>query len=109
MTNSEKRTPEENKVSLGHGGGIEGDIEKVPFSEDTRKGVSVIFNDAFMQEYTNCKSFDEFMFSSAVFINWDSDLLVYSKSQFDMFVSEVSVFSTWDEMLKKAGEVYIAD
>jgi hypothetical protein len=97
-----RRTPEEILALFGYGE----DIARVPFPAETRDGVKAIFTDAFMREYTNCNSFDEFMFSSAVFVNWDDDLLVYSKSRFDAFVSEVSSFRTWDAMLKKAGESY---
>ncbi|MDR3294543.1 MAG: hypothetical protein LBT26_01760 [Clostridiales Family XIII bacterium] len=87
---------------LGYGS----DVMRVPFSEDTRNNLKEFFSDAFMQTYTRCRSFEEFMFSSAVFVNWDAPLLVYSKTRFDTFVSETTSFTTWDEMLEKGGEIY---
>jgi hypothetical protein len=82
------------------------DVARVPFSEKTRNNLTSVFDAGFMREYTNCRSFEEFMFSSAVFVNWDSPLLVYSKKQFDSFVSETTSFGTWREMLEKGAEVY---
>jgi|GEM_PF-2190410 hypothetical protein len=102
MADKRKRTKEECMTLLGYGE----DVMRIPFSEETKQNLRLIFNEVFMQEYTNCRSFDEFMFSSAVFINWDSSLLVYSKAQFDIFVSEATSFKTWDEMMKKGAECF---
>lgn len=103
MTDGRKRSKEECMTLLGYGE----DIMRVPCSEKTIRNLHEIFNDKFMHEFTNCKSFDEFKFSSAVFINWESSLLVYSKTQFDIFVSEATSFKTWDEMLEKGSELYL--
>jgi hypothetical protein len=98
------RKKEEIMNMLGYGD----EIMRVPFPESTRENLCAVFNSDFMKKYTNCESFEEFMFSSAVFVNWDSALLVYSKKQFDAFVSETTSFGTWRAMLEKGGEVYSA-
>ncbi|GHU68381.1 hypothetical protein AGMMS49983_20960 [Clostridia bacterium] len=89
--------------------GYDGDVVRIPFSAETRANLELIFNDKFMQTYTNCNSFEEFMFSSAVIVNWDDKILVYSRSRFDTFVTEVSGFKTWDEMLHKGAEIFEAE
>ncbi|MDR3364210.1 MAG: hypothetical protein LBS91_04590 [Clostridiales Family XIII bacterium] len=80
----------------------------VPFSEETRANLREVFDDAFMREYTKCANLDEFMFSSAVFVNWDDAALVYSKQRFDAFVAETTRFGSWEEMLRKGAEDYAA-
>jgi hypothetical protein len=95
-------TPDEIMTLLG----FDEDTVKVPFSDETKRNLKEILSDEFMREYTNCNSLDGFMFSSAVFVNWDSSLLIYSKSRFDLFVSEATSFSSWEEMLQKASEIY---
>jgi hypothetical protein len=97
-----KRSKEDTMTLLGY----DGDVTRVPFSDETREHLKSIFNDTFMQAYTTCNSFEEFMFSSAVIVNWDDSILVYSRSRFDTFVTEVSSFKTWDEMLHKGAEEY---
>lgn len=87
--------------------GFDEDIMRIPCCKKTINNLYEIFNDVFMKAYTNCNSFDEFMFSSAVFINWESEVLVYSKIQFNIFVSETTSFKTWDEMIQKGTELYL--
>ena len=82
------------------------DLVRMPFSAGTRGNLRELLDDRFMQAYTTCSDLDAFMFSSAVFVNWDDDVLLYSKSRLDAFVAETTQFSTWDEMLKKAAAEY---
>ena len=58
-----------------------------------------IFTDEFMQAETNFKTFDAFQFSSAVFVNWKSDIMVYDKEVFDRFVGESTRFPSWEAMV----------
>ncbi|MDR1571787.1 MAG: hypothetical protein LBS32_04605 [Clostridiales Family XIII bacterium] len=99
----DRRSKEAVMEALGYGG----DVVRVPLTEETRRGLAAVFSPGFMREYTKCGSFEEFMFSSAVFVNWDSALLVYSKRQFDAFVAETTSFGTWQEMMEKGREVYL--
>ena len=82
------------------------DITRIVFLEESRKNLHAVLNEGFMQKYTKCENLDAFMFSSAVFVNWDDDLLVYSKARLDAFVSETTQFEAWEEMLAKASEEY---
>ena len=61
-----------------------------------------MFNDDFMHKYTNFKSFEEYKFSTAVFINWNTDFVVGDRNAFDSSVQGKTVFSTWNEMYERA-------
>lgn len=79
-------------------------FEYVPMSPDDKKMLETIFNDEFMQAETNFKDFEAFKFSSAVFVNWQSDIMVYNAEVLDNFVKESTKFSSWDEMVRTAAD-----
>ena len=64
-----------------------------------------IFHDGFMKEHTQFESFEGFRYSSAVFVNWNADELVYDERVFDNFVRESTRFSGWDEMVRTAADL----
>lgn len=74
-------------------------FEFVPMSPDDKKLLAEIFTDEFMQAKTNFKTFEGFQFSSAVFVNWKSDIMVYNEEVLDNFVRESTKFSSWEEMV----------
>jgi len=80
--------------------------EFVEYTKELKELLENIFNDTFMQQNTNFENFKNFQFSSAVFVNWNSDKLIYEKSVFDGFVGESTNFKSWEEMVKKGTEVY---
>lgn len=63
-----------------------------------------IFSDAFMQANTRFQSFEGFRYSSAVFVNWGADQMIYDEQVFDNFVRESTRFSCWDEMVRTAAD-----
>lgn len=63
-----------------------------------------VFSDDFMVEHTRFASFEAFRYSSAVFVNWNADQLVYDETVFDRFVGESTQFTTWDEMVRAAAD-----
>ncbi len=73
---------------------------------ETRAELEAIFNDAFMRKYTHYNSFEEYTFSTAVFINWSSDFVVGDRFAFDSSVQGKTVFKTWEEMYKTAWDEY---
>ncbi len=82
------------------------DYEYVEYTKELKELLEKIFNDAFMHENSKFEDFKSFQFSSAVFVNWNSDQLIYSKSVFDGFVEESTNFISWEEMVKRATEQY---
>lgn len=80
------------------------DYECVEYNRELKELLENIFTDEFMKENTRFEDFKSFQFSSAVFVNWESDQLIYNKSVFDGFVSESTDFKSWDEMVKKGAE-----
>lgn len=64
-----------------------------------------IFTDDFMQANTNFENFDQFKFSSAVFLNWNAETLVYPELLLTNFVKESTRFSDFDEMVISATDL----
>ncbi|NCB63530.1 MAG: hypothetical protein EOM52_07935 [Clostridia bacterium] len=64
-----------------------------------------IFTDDFMRGHSRFQSFEGFRYSSAVFVNWGADQLVYDEQVFDNFVRESTRFSGWDEMVRTAADL----
>lgn len=79
-------------------------FEYVDAPAEFKQYLKDIFTDEFMQTETNFKTFDGFQFSSAVFVNWKSDTMVYNKEVFDRFVGESTNFSSWEEMVCTAAD-----
>ena len=82
------------------------DFEYVEYTKELKELLESIFTDTFMQRNSRFEDFKSFQFSSAVFVNWNSDQLIYSKSIFDGFVAESTDFKSWDEMVKKGTEIH---
>jgi hypothetical protein len=82
------------------------DFEYVEYTKELKELLENAFTDAFMQENSNFEDFKSFQFSSAVFVTWNSDQLIYSKSLFDGFVAESTNFKSWEVMVKKGMELY---
>lgn len=80
-------------------------FQYVDFPESFRKTLEDIFTDEFMKENSSFESFEAFQYSSAVFLNWKSDTLVYNEDVFDAFVRESTRFSGWDEMVRTAADL----
>lgn len=82
------------------------DFEYVEYTKELKELLENAFSDTFMQQNSNFQDFKSFQFSSAVFVTWNSDQLIYSKSRLDGFVSESTNFKSWENMVKKAIELY---
>jgi len=82
------------------------DFEYVEYTKELKDLLENIFNDTFMQQNSKFQDFKSFQFSSAVFVNWNSDQLIYSKSVFDGFVGESTDFMSWDEMVRIGTDLY---
>ena len=81
------------------------EYEYVEYTKELKEMLENIFTDSFMQQNSKFENFENFQFSSAVFVNWDSDQLIYVKSVFDGFVSESTRFKTWEEMVKAGADL----
>ena len=83
-------------------------FQYVDFPPEFRKMLEDIFSDEFMQENSRFESFEGFQYSSAVFVNWKSDQLVYNEEVFDAFVRESTRFSSWEEMVRTATDKHFS-
>lgn len=82
------------------------DMVRCTYSEELKDRLNEILNESFMKNYTNFESFEQFQYSSSVFVNWKSAELIYSEALLNGFVEESTQFKTWDEMLIKAVQVF---
>ena len=78
----------------------------VDYPPEFRDLLAKIMNDGFMAANTKFPSFEGFRYSSAVFVNWNSDPLVYNEEVFDNFVKESTRFGSWNEMMHTATKQY---
>jgi len=69
---------------------------------ESREELDTLFDAAFMKEHTNFQTFEEFCFSTAVFIDWGADFIVAPRAAFDHCVQGRTRFETWDEMYAAA-------
>lgn len=67
---------------------------------------SDLFAESFMNEYTNFSTFDEFLTAGNFTVNSQEDFEAIPDNDMDNHVSETTKFSSWQEMLNKAGEEY---
>lgn len=73
--------------------------ERVPFDE--------LFTEEFMMQYTNCRTFDEFLEIGGFQVNSQEDFENIDDVEFDTHVKKNSNFSTWQIMLDTAFESYV--
>ena len=80
----------------------------VDYPPEFRELLEKIMNDTFMVENTRFQSFEGFRYSSAVFVNWNADQLVYNEEVFNNFVKESTRFESWDEMVRTATDQFFS-
>lgn len=80
-------------------------FQYVDYPQELKDLMVQIFDDAFMQANTRFESFEGFRYSSAVFVNWNSDQLIYDDMLLDRFVQESTRFSSWNEMVQTATDL----
>jgi hypothetical protein len=68
--------------------------------------VNVLLNDSFMSDYTEFPTFDAFL--GALPDGSFEDMLENQREMVDEFVRNNSRFDSWDSMIGKAGEKYMA-
>ena len=80
-------------------------FQYVDYPQEMRELMERIFHEGFMREHTRFQSFEGFRYSSAVFVNWNAEQLVYNEEALDNFVRESTHFSNWDEMVRAATQL----
>ena len=81
-------------------------FQYVDYPREMRELMERMFHEDFMREHTRFQSFEGFRYSSAVFVNWNADHLVYNEEALDNFVRESTHFSCWEEMVRTATDLY---
>ncbi|KRQ86017.1 hypothetical protein ABG79_02149 [Caloramator mitchellensis] len=67
-----------------------------------------LFNSQFMSRYTNFSSFEELLSYGGFEVNSQEDFEAIPDNKMDEVVRKTTTFSSWEEMLSKAAETYIA-
>lgn len=75
--------------------------KSIPFDE--------LFTENFMQKYTDYRSFDEFLKAGGYEVNSQEDFEKIDDAEFDSHVAKNSKFDTWEQMLGKATDQYVAN
>ena len=74
----------------------------------TEVGFDELFNPSFMKSYTDFNNMDEFFDKSPFEVETNEDFEKLDESELDLYVDKITRFSSWEEMLHKAGELYYA-
>lgn len=74
--------------------------QEIPFSE--------LFTPAFMRKYTSFTSFDELLAAGGFHAETSEEFEAIPDAPFDAHVAATTKFSSWEEMLGKATEQYVA-
>lgn len=61
-------------------------FQYVDYPQKMKDLLMQIFDDSFMQANTRFQSFEGFRYSSAVFVNWNSDCLIYDDALLDHLI-----------------------
>ena len=81
------------------------EYEFVDYPKELKELLERIFSDGFMQNHTRFQTFEAFRYSSAVFVNWEGEQLIYPRVAFDNFVKESTNFDSWEEMVRAATDL----
>ncbi|WP_195617352.1 hypothetical protein [Clostridium paraputrificum] len=65
-----------------------------------------LFKSSFMRKYTNFSNFDEFLKAGNFIVNSQEDFEAIPDNEMDLHVNKTTSFSSWENMLSKAGEEY---
>jgi hypothetical protein len=68
----------------------------------------VLFNNRFMEKYTDTSSIEEFLERSGFVINSQEDFEKIPNEEFDIYVQKNTQFSSWEEMLQEATGEYVS-
>ncbi|WP_218915171.1 hypothetical protein [Caldanaerobius polysaccharolyticus] len=85
-------------------------IQKAAKELEKTKTVSFneLFTSSFMNKYTNFSTIDEFFEAGKFVINSQEDFEAIPDKELDAHVKNSTVFSSWNDMLSKATEIYIS-
>jgi hypothetical protein len=83
------------------------DVEKKAKKASGAVSISELLNQEFMQANTKFKNLDEFFEKSPFEIENQADLKQVNEKELDQYVKDVTAFTSWEEMLSKAGALYM--
>ena len=90
------------------------DLAKSPeaiaaIEEGSEVSFKQLFNQTFMDRYTDFDSLEEMFAASPFDIATKKDFVSLDKEELDKFINDKTVFLNWEDMLDKAGELWTAN
>lgn len=89
---------------------LQNELKQLQKKAESLDGKSVsfyeMFPSSFMKKYTNFQDIDSFFDASGFNANTNEDFDKIPESELDSFVATNSKFSSWEEMLNVATELY---
>lgn len=85
---------------------MEKNIERIKGEKEVP--LSHILTPSFMQRYTAFKNFEEMLDESPFSIKNEEDFKKVSDEEWDVYVRDKTKFSSWKEMIEKAGAGYVS-
>ena len=86
-------------------------IDKNPECNESKAPIFTLFNDRFMQKYTNFDCFLDFLEDGPIEINeqyhgtFDDNIVLKNPRKWNNFVKAETIFTSWNEMFEKAIEI----
>ena len=85
-------------------------IDKNLHKNSSKAPIYTLFNDRFMQKYTNFNSFIDFLEDCPIEIEnnngvFDENVVLKNPRKWDRFVKTHTIFTSWNEMFEKAIEI----
>ena len=68
-----------------------------------------LFAESFMRRHTDFDDIEEFFEESPWTVEDEEDFEEIPEDEFDAYVDDTTMFATWESMLGKAGEKWMAD
>jgi len=77
-------------------------------SKEKNVSLDKLFTSKFMMQYTNFSNFEEFLSAGNFVVNSQEDFESIPESELNAHVRKTTKFSSWRDMLNKAGEIYLS-
>ncbi len=83
--------------------------DKVKSLDGSSVSFDVLFNNRFMESHTNVSTFEEFLAKGNFNVETEEDFESIPDDLFDVYVQSSTDFSSWEEMLDAATDLYLDD
>jgi len=83
------------------------ELEKTAEEISGEKSFEELFTPNFMNRFTNFSNFEELLTAGNFVVNSQEDFENIPDDEFDEHIRATTKFDSWEEMMNKAGEIYV--